>query len=198
MAKLPNPLKLPKWTREIGWRTVAGAVLLGGIIHIGATFALPVFGPSSAFLRLREILPVNRMVILPPPQPGKQLLPFMMPDALYAMCRYDIRTDPVSVTATLAEPGWALSLHSPQGDNYYVMPAQQLKRSEVTLVVVQGGERQSEAGPVPRRVGAVGSHIASPASEGLIIVRAPLKGLAWRADTEAALRRANCAPVKRQ
>jgi hypothetical protein len=29
-------------------------------------------------------------------------------------------------------------------------------------------------------------------------VRAPLKGLAWRAEAETLLRRASCAPVKRQ
>ena len=30
------------------------------------------------------------------------------------------------------------------------------------------------------------------------MVRAPLRGLAWRAETEALLRRATCTPVKRQ
>ena len=30
------------------------------------------------------------------------------------------------------------------------------------------------------------------------MVRAPLRGLAWRGETEALLRRATCTPVKRQ
>jgi hypothetical protein len=78
------------------------------------------------------------------------------------------------------------------------MPAQQLRRAEVSLVLVPGGDRLNEIRPLAaRRTAGNDTHIASPADEGLIVVRAPLKGLAWRAGTEAALRRASCVPVKR-
>ena len=70
---------LPKWLSEVGWRTVIGALLLGGILHILATLAVPFFGSGPAFARLRDTLPANRMVILPPPAPGKQPLPFLRP-----------------------------------------------------------------------------------------------------------------------
>ena len=56
--------------RQIGWRTVVGAVLLAGIVHISATLAVPLLGPGNAFRKLRETLPVNQMVFLPPPTPG--------------------------------------------------------------------------------------------------------------------------------
>jgi uncharacterized membrane protein len=190
-------LRAPKVLREVGWRTVVGAVLLGGIIHILAVFAVPVLGSGNAFLALRDKLPLNRMVMLPPATPGAQLLPFMAPGTLYAICRYDLTEGPVTVTAALAEAGWALSLHTPQGDNFYVMPAQQLRRPEVSLLVVPGGERAPEFIPAAQRVGAQGSQIAAPAIEGLIVVRAPLRGLAWRAETEALLSRSSCTQVKR-
>jgi len=188
---------LPKWLSEVGWRTVIGAVLLAGIIHIAATLAIPLLGPGSAFARLRDSLPANRMVILAPPAPGKEPLPFLTPDALYAMCRFDISVDSLNVSAALAHAGWTLSLHTPQGDNFYVMPAQQMRRGDVGLVVVPGGDRLLDFNPAPRRVGAQETHIPSPSLQGLVIVRAPLKGLAWRAEAEAILRRASCAPVKR-
>jgi len=191
-------MKLPRWIRELDWRAVVGALLLGGILHIAATLAVTALGSGNAFQRMRETLPVNRMVILPPVVPGKEPLPFMVPDALYAMCRYDVSEDPVAVSAALAAAGWTLSLHTPQGDNFYVMPAQQLRRGEVTLTVVPGVERLSEFATTPRRVSATESQIPSPSTEGLVVVRAPLKGLAWRAEAEAILRRASCTPVKRQ
>ena len=190
--------QLPKWLTEVSWRTIIGAVLLGGIIHILATLTVPFLGSGTAFARLRDTLPANRMVFLPPPAPGKQPLPFLTPDALYAMCRYDVSVDSLAVTAAVAHPGWTLSLHTPQGDNFYVMPAQQLRRGEVTLTVVPGVERLSEFASTPRRVSATESQIPSPSTEGLVVVRAPLKGLAWRAEAEAILRRASCTPVKRQ
>jgi uncharacterized membrane protein len=189
--------KLPKWLTEVGWRTVIGAALLGGVLHILATLAVPFFGSSTAFAKLREALPANRMVILAPPAPGKQALPFLTPDALYAMCRFDVSVDSLAVTAAVAHAGWTLSMHTPQGDNFYVMPAQQLRRADVSLTVVPAASLLSEFSTTPRRVSATDSQIPSPSSEGLVIVRAPLKGLAWRAEAETLLRRASCTPVKR-
>jgi uncharacterized membrane protein len=189
---------LPKWLSEVSWRTVIGALLLGGIIHITATMAVPLLSTGPAFAKLRDTLPANRMQLLPPPAPGKQTLPFLAPDSLYAMCRYDISVDSLVVTAAMPQSGWTLSLHTPQGDNFYVMPAQETRRGDISLTVVPSAERLGEFAAAPRRVSAQETQVASPSWEGLVVVRAPLKGLAWRAETEAALRRATCTPIKRQ
>ena len=192
--KLPTP-RVPRWIRQIGWRTVAGAMLLAGIVHISATLAVPLLGPGNAFRKLRETLPVNQMVFLPPPTPANQLLPFVAADALYAACRFDVSATGVTVSALLADPGWTLSLHTPQGDNFYVMPAQQLRRSEVTFVIVPGGDKLVDFGASARRPTGDETQVDLPVAEGLVLVRAPLRGLSWRAETEAKLRRASCAPV---
>jgi uncharacterized membrane protein len=192
--KLPKP-RVPRWIRQISWRTVAGAVLLAGIVHISATLAVPLLGPGNAFRKLRDTLPVNQMVFLPPPTPGNQLLPFVAADALYAACRFDVSATGVTVSALLADPGWTLSLHTPQGDNFYVMPAQQLRRSEVTFVIVPAGDKVLDFGASTRRPTGDETQVDSPVNEGLVLVRAPLRGLSWRAETEARLRRASCAPL---
>ena len=187
--------KLPRWLRQVGWRTVVGAVLLAGIVHITATLAVPLLGPGNAFRKLQETLPANQMVFLPPPTPANQLLPFVAADALYAACRFDVSATGVTVSALLADPGWTLSLHTPQGDNFYVMPAQQLRRSDVTFVIVPGGDKVLDFGASARRPTGDETQVDSPTAEGLVLVRAPLRGLSWRAETEAKLRRASCAPV---
>jgi uncharacterized membrane protein len=133
-------------------------------------------------------------VFLPPPTPNTQLLPFVAADALYAACRFDLSSTPVAVSAVLSDPGWTLSLHTPQGDNFYVMPAQQLRRSEVSLVISPATERLVDF-VSSRRFSGDDSQIESPVTEGLVLLRAPLRGLAWRAETEAKLRRASCSPA---
>ena len=100
----------------------------------------------------------------------------------------------MAVSAVLSDPGWTLSLHTPQGDNFYVMPSQQLRRSEVSLVISPAAERLVDF-VSSRRYSGDASQIESPVTEGLVLVRAPLRGLAWRAETEAKLRRANCNPA---
>jgi uncharacterized membrane protein len=191
--------KLPRWVREITWRTAVAGALLGGVIHILATFAVPLVGSSTAYYQLRDSLPLNRMVVLPAPAPGKQLLPYLPPDNLYAMCRYELTGGPVTVTAEVADKAWVLSLHTPRSDNFYVLPGEQLRRSEVSFLLVPSGDRiLSEAVLAQRRAsGAADTQIPSPSLEGLIVLRAPLRGLAWQAQTEAILRRSSCTQVQR-
>jgi uncharacterized membrane protein len=100
---------------------------------------------------------------------------------------------PVAVTATVADAGWALSLHAARGGNFYVLPGQPLRRTEVSLLVIPSGP---DAALVPKRESASDTPIVSPTREGLIVLRAPLRGLAWAAQTEATLQRATCTQVK--
>jgi uncharacterized membrane protein len=190
--------RLPRWTKEISWRVVAAALLFGGIVHISATLAVPWVGANTDLQKLHEGLPVHRMVVLPPPTPGAQILPFLAPDTMLAVCRYDLKQGPVMISATLRDVGWALSLHSPQGDNFYALPAQQLRRSEVSFLLLPPSEAASTLVPGSRRPTMDATHIEAPTNEGLVVVRAPLKGLAWRAEAAAALSRAKCTPTGRQ
>ena len=177
--------------RQVGWRTVVGAVLLAGIVHItrdaGRAAARSRPAPSASCARR---CPPTRWCSCRRRRPARSCCRSWRADALYAACRYrpDRRLrSPVS--AVLADPGWTLSLHTPQGDNFYVMPAQQLRRSEVTFVITPQSERLVDFGS-SRRVSGDDSQIESPVTEGLVLVRAPLRGLSWRAETEAKLRRA--------
>jgi len=187
--------KLPGWVRQIDWRVAVGGALLGGIVHICATFAAPVFGSGTAYQQLHDTLPLNRMVVLPPPAPGRQILPFLPPDMLYAMCRYELTGGPIAVTAALTDTGGVLSLHTPQGDNFYVLPGQLLRRAEVSFLVVPSGG--TDAALAQQAATSADTQVASPAVEGLIVVRLPLRGLAWQAETEAMLRQSSCTQVKR-
>ena len=138
------------------------------------------------------------MVFLPPPAPGKQPLPFLTPDALYAMCRFDVSVDSLAVTAAVAHPGWTLSMHTPAGRQLlrHAGPAAAPRRG-VPDWWCRRPTTFSEFASTPRRISATESQIPSPTYEGLVMVRAPLKGLAWRAEAEALLKRASCTPVKR-
>lgn len=194
--------KVPRWILHINRRTLLGAALLGGIVHICATFAAPVLATlaapmlgSTAFQQLRTSLPLNQMVVLPPQSPSRQILPFLPPDVLYAICRYELTGGAIAVTAALTRDGGALSLHTPQGDNFYVLPGQLLRRAEVSFLLVPGAG--TDAAPVQQRATATDTQVASPTLEGLIVVRLPLRGPAWQPETEALLRQASCTQVKR-
>jgi uncharacterized membrane protein len=197
LQKLPS--RLPGWPTHprakaamgwVNWRLVAGAVLLGGIVHICATFAASLSASGQAYRLLAEKLPPNSMTVLPLQLPGRQILPFLPPDALYAMCRYDLRGGSVAVSASVLDAGWALSLHTPDGRNIYVLPGLPRRRTDVSFVIVPSGPDAPP--PPPRRDGSADTQIASPTVEGVVILRAPVRGLAWMPETEAALQAARC------
>lgn len=200
LQKLPS--RLPGWLPQPGaklavgwmsWRLLAAAILLGGIVHISATFLSALSATGQAYRQLAERLPANSMVVLPLQAPGRQILPFLPPDMLYAMCRYDLSSGSVAVSASVLDAGWALSLHTPDGRNLYVLPGQRARRTDVSFVIVPSGP---DAPPPLRRDSAADTQIASPTIEGVVILRAPIRGLAWMADTEAALHTAACTPVR--
>jgi uncharacterized membrane protein len=199
LQKLPS--RLPGWPPQparrsiawINWRLVAAAVLLGGILHICATFASSLSATGQAYRMLAERLPPNSMTVLPLQAPSRQILPFLPPDMLYAMCRYDLRGGSVAVSARVLDAGWALSLHTPDGRNIYVLTGQPRRRTDVSFVIVASGP---DTPPPPRRDGTADTQIASPAIEGVVILRAPIRGLAWMAETEAALQTAACTPLR--
>lgn len=187
--KIPNPLPYIKW------RVVVAALLSVGILHILATLATPSLTATSAYALLKPKLPANKMVVIEPLAPDKQPLPFLAADARYAMCRFDMAKGPVSVNATLPDVGWSLALYTPQGDNFYVATGSQGQRSDLSVLLVTSDDRFM--GITPEARGLPADRIASlpvAARQGLAVVRAPDRGLAFKAMTEAMLKLANCAP----
>lgn len=179
---------------RIRFRVVAAGAFAVLILHILATLAAPRLAPAPAYSRLAPLLPVNTMLVLPPISPGAQPLPFMGPDARYAMCKFDTTKNPVTLTASLPGAGWSLSLFSDKGDNFYTAVAQPGRRTEVQLVLAPTDERftgltQEAAG----RAVAQDRSLALAAKRGIAILRAPDQGLAYRAINEAELKRSVCA-----
>jgi hypothetical protein len=75
----------------------------------------------------------------------------------------------------------------------YVLTGQRQRPTEVSFVLKHTG---LEVQPIPRRESTPETQIASPTLEGLIILRAPLRGLAWTAGSEALLQRASCRQLR--
>ena len=168
----------------------AAAVFAAAILHILATLATPQLAPSSGFSRLAGDLPENAMTILPPITPDAQPLPFMSPDARYAICRFDTRDGAVNVSAILPEPGWTLALFSPEGDNFFTSVASPERRPEVSLVLVPG-EDAWRSGTVGRAT-TEGDVLTIPVNEGLVLIRAPDRGEAYDVQAVTELKRASC------
>jgi uncharacterized membrane protein len=180
--------------KRLNWRLVGLALSAIAVLNISATLMAPAVATAPAVARLSAILPLNKMQIMPAVSAKSQPLPFMGPDATYAMCRYDNTHGTVSINAALIEPGWTLALYSPEGENFYTAVAQPGRVMYVSLLLVPSGDRFPGLSTEPRSQGATESAsltLVSPS--GLAILRAPDMGQSYRARNHAGLAAAQCA-----
>lgn len=185
-----------KSTNRLSGVTALTALVAGGVIHIVATLIMPQLATASGVQRLVEQLPSNRMRVLPAATAKSQPLPFMAPDTRLAVCRYDVSDGPVRISAVLPDKGWTVSLYSLQGDNFYVLPAQDFRRLDVAFQLVPQTERYFWFFNLGRTMEASAGQVAVPFHQGLVVVRAPLRGRSFQGETEAALTRAQCTPYR--
>jgi uncharacterized membrane protein len=197
---IPTGIALPRMPR-IRWQAVATILTAAIALHLTVTLMAGDLAEAPAFDRLEGKLPVNTMQVLPPVTASSQLLPFMAPDARYAICRFDSSKGTVAINASLPGPGWTLSLHSPDGENFYVAVAQPGRSTDVSLLLIPTDERFTGLTPEAKgkssAEGAGGSSaLTLVAREGLAILRAPDLGFSYRAMNEARLMEARCGLAK--
>jgi uncharacterized membrane protein len=187
-------------SRIVNVRMVLAAILAAAMLHICATLLAPTLTGTTAFERLSPGLPLHRMTILPPVGPDTQVLPFMGADSRYALCRFDTSKGVINIHAVLPDVGWSLALNSPEGDNFFTSVGSAVSRTELDVRLVPSGDRflglTREAVGAPRDAE---PPITVTAQSGIAVIRAPDKGLAYRAEIERDLKLSSCsldAPVQ--
>jgi uncharacterized membrane protein len=184
-------MKLSAITGRIHWRLIVISILAAAIMHIVATLVAPYLQTANAYARASARLPLNQFTVLPAIAPQTQVLPFLVPDFRYAVCRFDARSGPIVVRSTLAEPGWMLSVTSSGGDNVYATQAVAGGRREIALRLIPPGERFVDLVGDQQSLSAI--QVPLPSTTGLVVVRAPLGGGAFRGRIEQGLATSTCA-----
>ncbi len=181
-----------KFWPSFQWRYLLLLPVAAAIVHLIATFMAMSDTRTSAYQRLSS-LPVNSMKLQPPLTPGQQLLPFLAPDARYAICRFSALKAPVEVTAVLPGLGWTLGVYHPDGSTGYFAAGASGHPTTVALTVLPGDDRFLGLSPqaLGKPAGAA-AQVTVTAKEGLVVVRAPDTGASYRQIEEAALAKAVC------
>ena len=187
-------MKMPALRQgAINWRMIAAIPVAAAAVNILATFIAMGDTSNTAYSRLAPKLDVNKMQLLAPVVHGQQPIPFLGADARYAMCRFDTSKGPVTVSAVLPDIGWTLGIYRPDGTTAYLATSAPGKTNDVSVTSVQSEDRflglvnAGRKEPVQRE-----SRLSITARDGVIVVRAPDKGLAYRTEIEKVLARAQC------
>jgi uncharacterized membrane protein len=176
------------------WPWFAGALFGAGVIHIAAVLAMPQLAKRDAWARLAEISDENQMYVLPVadanlPAPP---LPLMSPDLGYAFCRFNLKQNNVSVMAEFSEPSWTVSVSTRRGENFYLISGADARRKELRLLITPRDRLAEEASTEEDEEGEEQIIVISPSEEGVVMVRAPIRGPSYRRRTFDALGKITC------
>ncbi len=187
-------MKIANVLKKANWQLILAAPVAAGILHICATLAAPYLTAASAYSRLAPALPVNRMQILNASAPGAEPLPFMSPDARYAMCRFDTSGGPVSVASTLPpDLGWTLTVMNPQGDSLYAAASVPTRPTPIQIAIVPSEDAFLGVTPEARGIARDAQQpTVVAATRGIVIVRGPDKGFSYQRHVDAVLKDARC------
>jgi uncharacterized membrane protein len=175
---------------------LAGA-LLGGVVHLVAVLILPRNATQDAYSRLTPLAPVNAVAAVPQPTPQSELMPYMDPAFAAVVCRYDLSTGPLKLTAPVSAAYTSVSFYTRRGVAYYAINDRAAGRRLIELDLMTAAQRAQM--PEEEDVTAADRLIVeSPTSTGLIVLRAlaPEPGLLPMARNALAL--AKCAPQREE
>lgn len=167
-------------------------VLLAALIHIAAVLSLPYLAPKNAWARVSALSEANRMVVLPAASPSHQSLPLMASDVRYGVCRFNLDNGPVRLSTQILDDLWSIAFYTPRGENFYAINGRELKRNQIEIIISTKNEVGVKAGASLLDEIEDLVVVDSPVREGIAVIRAPLLGPSYAAQTEAALKRGAC------
>ena len=176
------------------WPWLIAALFAAGVIHILAVFGVPFLASRDAWARLSQISAENRIHVLSVAASDTPL-PFMAPDIAHAFCRYDLSNNNVLVKTALGDGTWSIAVSGRHGENFYFISGAEAKRRELRLLLVPRSRLAEEVSTERSEEGDEQIIVITPGMQGLVVLRAPIRGPSFAADTVKALQGAECRPV---
>ncbi|MBX2804742.1 MAG: DUF1254 domain-containing protein [Hyphomicrobiales bacterium] len=173
------------------WPWFVASLLAAGVIHISAVFSVPYVATQDAWARLTKISGSNELSVLPVAE-SDMPLPFMAPDIAYAFCHYDLSERNVTVETPLGDASWTIAVSGRYGENYYFISGAEAKRRELRLLIVPRARLAQEISTELSQEGEEQIIVIAPALTGLVVIRAPIRGPSFRAQTVNLLKGAKC------
>ena len=168
-------------------------LILGGVVHFVTVLLLPRTATRDAYARLAPITRVNAFTLLPAPQPDQAVIPFMDPAFATAVCRYDLSSGSIKLTAPVSQAYTSVTFYTRSGVAYYAINDRAAGRRIVELDLMTPAQR--EALPDEEDVTRADRLIVeSPTPAGLIVVKALIPEPALQGMANAAVSAAQCKP----
>lgn len=176
--------------------TLAG-LILASIVHIVTILAVPALSRRDAAHAYRELGTEGHAELVPAPGDARGLptLRESDPNAVTAICSYDLSAGPVRVVARTGALPLGLTLHRQGGGVIYAITDRAAIRGVLDFLVMTETQRderiaEDEEGETSREL-----RVVSDATQGLIVARVLVRLPSDRADAETLATSVACGPA---
>jgi len=156
-------IRLPLW--------ILGALLLGGIVHLSTVLAMPKAAEQDAYSRIEKITAVNAIMPLAAPSAQDATIPFMDPAFAVAVCRYDLVSGALKLSAPLSQAYTSVTFYTRNSVAYYAINDRAAGRRAIELDLMTA-EQHAQVPEEEDVTAADRLIIESPTRRGLIVLRA--------------------------
>lgn len=173
--------------------TLAG-LLLAGIVHIVTVLSIPALSQRDAAHAYRDLGAEGRAELAPVPG-GTRGLPApreLDPNAVTAICSYDLSAGPMRIVARIGSLPLGLTVHRQGGGVIYAITDRAAIRGVLDFLVMTEEQRDEriaadEEGETSREL-----RVVSDAEQGLVVARVLVRLPSDRADAEALATSVEC------
>src|SRR5690606_27960813 len=144
---------------------IAGAVIMGGIIHILTIFGLPYVAEKDAWGRL-SALERNKLVLADNRESSP--LPFSSPDVVHAYCVFDLSKRNLVVTTPLLDATWSVGVSTEHSENFYLITGADARRTAIRLLIVPRERLAHEESTEQSEEGEEQDIVVSPSLKGIV------------------------------
>jgi uncharacterized membrane protein len=171
--------------------TIVAGIVLGLVVHLVSVLALPRIATQDAYSRLTPMTKLNGVSPLPLADPNTSPMPFMDPAFALAICRYDLSGGPIKLTVPVSQAYTSVSFYTRNEIAYYAINDRSAGKKVIELDLMteaQHNELHEEITAADRLI------IDSPATTGLIVMKALAAEPGLMPQAQASLAAATCAP----
>ena len=168
------------------------AGLIGAaLLHIVIVLAIPSYAQSDAWTRVSALGAREFFHVL---RPGENDLTSANPFSRAAVCRFDISTEPVRVTAFGSMPHWSLAIFDPAANEVYSMNDRIAAEGDLDIVIVTPVQMIGYRKTLPESI-AESVLIEFPETSGYLVLNTVAPDASWEAIVDDFLGNAVCQPV---
>jgi len=183
-----------RWFALEAAASVAAALIIAALVHLGVVLLVPRLATRDAFARLAPLGALNETVALPRAGPKETLLPYADPAVAVSLCRFDLAQGPIRVTAPTGRAFASISMHTRRGLVFYDLTDKAATRGVIGAVLATPDDIRALVAHDDEENPSRDLRIAAPDREGYVTMRVFSELPSLYAEAEAQARQLKCSP----